>query len=39
MASTISKDRRIARLVMGAASDVALNRLRVHHIRLNLPEH
>jgi hypothetical protein len=39
MASIISNDWRSADLVTGAASDVAFNRLRVLHIRFNLPEH
>ena len=38
MASTISNDLRAGDLLMGARSDVALERLRVLHIRLNLPE-
>ena len=38
MASTISDDRRAGDLLMGGRSDVAPKRLRVLHIRLNLPE-
>jgi hypothetical protein len=39
MAAMISNDPRAADLMMGAPSDVALERLRVLHMRLNLPEH
>jgi hypothetical protein len=38
LASTISDDRRAGELWMGVPSDVAPKRLRVLHIRLNLPE-
>jgi hypothetical protein len=37
-ASTIYDDRRAEDLLMGVRSDVAPKRLRVLHIRLNLPE-
>jgi hypothetical protein len=38
MASSIFNDLRAGDLLMGAPSDVALKRLHVLHIRLNLPE-
>jgi hypothetical protein len=38
MASTISNDLCAGDLLMGGRSDIALKRLRVLHIRLNLPE-
>jgi hypothetical protein len=38
MASRIFNDLRAADLLMGTPSDVALKRLNVLHIRLNLPE-